>query len=283
MSDFKTIAVDVRDNIATVTLNRPEKLNTYTGKMRDELNAAFDLTDADDDVRAVIVTGAGRAFCAGADLTEGGRRFAPDAAATGPHRDGGGTLTLRIFNSRKPVIAAVNGPAVGVGATMTLAMDVRLAGNSARFSFPFTRRGIVPESCSSWFLPRVVGVSRALEWLYTGRLFDAREALDCGLVRSIHGDGDLLSAARGLATEIADQTAPVSVALSRQLVRRMLGAPHPMGAHICESRALGIQGGSSDAYEGVTAFLEKRPAVFTRTVNADFPDVFPGWVEPEFT
>lgn len=282
MPDFETITLDVSDGVATITLNRPDKLNTYTGQMRDELLTAFDVTDDDDTVRAVIVTGAGRTFCAGADLSEGGRRFAPRPTATGPHRDGGGELTLRIFNSRKPVIAAINGPAVGVGATMTLAMDLRLAAETARFSFPFTRRGIIPESCSSWFLPRLVGVSRALEWLYTGRLFGAPEALDGGLIRSIHPGDDLLTAARALAAEITAPTAPVSVALSRQLVWRMLGATHPMQAHIAESRALGIQGGSSDAYEGVTAFLEKRPAVFTRTVSNDFPDVFPGWIEPEF-
>lgn len=283
MSDFRTIAVEVRDGVATITLNRPDKLNTYTKQMRDELLAAFDLTDADDGVRAVIVTGAGRAFCAGADLSEGGRRFAPDAAAAGPHRDGGGMLTLRIFNSRKPVIAAVNGPAVGVGATMILAMDMRLASGTARFSFPFARRGIVPESCSSWFLPRVVGVSRALEWLYTGRLFDAQEALDSGLIRSRHDPEQLLPAARALAAEVAQGTAPVSVTLTRQLVWRTSGEAHPMAAHIRESRALGAQGASSDAYEGVTAFLEKRRAEFTRTVSSDLPDVFDGWTEPEFT
>lgn len=191
-------------------------------------------------------------------------------------------MTLRIYDSTKPVIAAINGPAVGVGATMTLPMDIRLASETAKFAFPFTRRGIVPESCSSWFLPRVVGVDRAVEWLYTGRLFTAAEARDAGLVRAVHPPEELLGAARRLAAEIVDNTAPVSVALTRQLVWRMLGAPHPMDAHIAESRGMRAQGSSSDAYEGVTSFLEKRPARFTRTVASDLPDIFPGWASPEY-
>lgn len=281
--NFETIRLDVVDAIATITLDRPDRLNAYTKVMKNEIIEAFDRTDADDTVRVVIVTGAGRGFCAGADLSEGGSRFdAPDDADGGIPRDGGGELTLRIFDSTKPVIAAINGPAVGVGATMTLPMDIRLASTTAKFAFPFTRRGIVPESCSSWFLPRLVGVDRAVEWLYTGRLFSAQDALEAGLVRSVHAPEDLLDAAKSLAAEIVDNTAPVSVTLTRQLVWRMLGASHPMEAHIAESRGMRAQGTSSDAYEGVTSFLEKRPARFTRTVTADLPDIFPRWVSPTY-
>lgn len=280
---FDTIRLDVEDGIATITLDRPDRLNAYTKTMKSDIIAAFDQTDASDEVRVVIVTGSGRGFCAGADLSEGGSRFdAPDEAGGGVPRDGGGEMALRIYASTKPVIAAINGPAVGVGATMTLPMDIRLASETAKFAFPFTRRGIVPESCSSWFLPRVVGVDRTVEWLYTGRLFTAAEALDAGLVRAVHPPEELLGAARRIAAEIVDNTAPVSVALTRQLVWRMLGAPHPMDAHIAESRGMRAQGSSSDAHEGVTSFLEKRPARFTRTVATDLPDIFPGWASPEY-
>ncbi|QYB06895.1 crotonase/enoyl-CoA hydratase family protein [Rhodococcus sp. USK10] len=280
---FDTIRLDVEDGIATITLDRPDRLNAYTKTMKSDIIAAFDQTDASDEVRVVIVTGSGRGFCAGADLSEGGSRFdAADEAGGGVPRDGGGEMALRIYASTKPVIAAINGPAVGVGATMTLPMDIRLASETAKFAFPFTRRGIVPESCSSWFLPRVVGVDRTVEWLYTGRLFTAAEALDAGLVRAVHPPEELLGAARRIAAEIVDNTAPVSVALTRQLVWRMLGAPHPMDAHIAESRGMRAQGSSSDAHEGVTSFLEKRPARFTRTVATDLPDIFPGWASPEY-
>jgi enoyl-CoA hydratase/carnithine racemase len=284
---FTQISYDVHDSIATLTLSRPEKLNAFTLTMMRELIDAFDLADADDAVRAVIVTGEGRAFCAGADLSGGGATF--DHTQTDAHksgrvpRDGGGVVSLRIFRSHKPVIAAINGAAVGVGATMTLPMDVRLASTAARFGFVFSRRGIVPEAASSWFLPRVVGISRALEWTYSGRVFDAEEALEGGLVRSLHAPDDLLPAARELASEIAANTSPVSVALARQMMWRMLGAGHPMSAHRVDSRAILSRGQSADAHEGVASFLEKRDAVFTDRVSDGLPDVFPEWDEPDFS
>ncbi len=277
---FEQITYDVADRVATVTLNRPERLNAYTPTMHGELVAAFDRADADDDVRAVIVTGAGRAFCAGADLGGGGSTF--DRGSDEPRRDSGGVLTLRIFASTKPVIAAINGPAVGIGITMTLPMDVRVAADDAKIGFVFARRGIVPEACSSWFLPRVVGISRAMEWAATGRVFSAQEAFDAGLVRSLHPKDEVVAAARALAAEIAEHTAPVSVALTRQLMWRMLGADHPMVAHRADSRAMSARGASADAREGVTAFLEKRAAAFTDRVSDGLPDVFPDYQEPEF-
>jgi enoyl-CoA hydratase/carnithine racemase len=253
--------------------------------MARELIAAFDAADADDDVRAIIVTGAGRGFCAGADLGGGGDTFDwRDRKREGEiPRDGGGQVTLRIFACTKPVIAAINGPAVGVGATMTLPMDVRLVSETAKVGFVFARRGIVPEACSSWFLPRVVGISRAMEWVATGRVFEAAEALEGGLARSVHPPDELLPAAHALAREIADHAAPVSVALARQLLWRMLGAAHPMEAHRADSRAMFARGQSADAVEGVTSFLEKRPAEFPDRVGDGLPQVFPGWEEPAFS
>jgi enoyl-CoA hydratase/carnithine racemase len=257
--------------------------------MLKELVDAFDRSDADDSIRAVIVTGSGRAFCAGADLSAGAATFdyaARDAEVARQraeqHRDGGGILTLRIFQSRKPVIAAINGPAVGVGVTMTLPMDIRIAAEGARFGFVFTRRGIVPEACSSWFLPRIVGIHRALEWTFTGRLFDAGEARDAGLVRSLHAPNELLTAARAIAGEIAAHTSPVAVAVTRQLLWRMLGESHPMAAHRVDSRAVLELGRGPDAREGVAAFLEKRAPRFTGSTTRDLPPVFPWWQEPEF-
>jgi enoyl-CoA hydratase/carnithine racemase len=276
------ILIDVDEGVMTITLNRPDRLNAWTPVMQRELIAAIDHADADDDVRAVIVTGAGRGFCAGADLEGGGDTFRGGEDAAEAHRDGGGQFTLRVFDSLKPVIAAINGPAVGVGATMTLAMDVRLAADDAKLGFVFARRGIVPEACSSWFLPRIVGISRAMEWVSTGRVFPASEALEAGLVRSLHPQADLLEVARGLAREIAANTAPVSVALARQLLWRMLGAAHPMEAHRADSRAMVARGRSADVVEGVTSFLEKRPAHFPDRVSDGLPDVFPGWQPPEF-
>ncbi|MFC9789738.1 crotonase/enoyl-CoA hydratase family protein [Rhodococcus sp. NPDC127528] len=280
--DFDTIHLEIADGIAVITLHRPDKLNAFTRQMSAEIIAAFDATDADDDVKAVIVTGSGRAFCAGADLSGGGARFDYGDYGDEVPRDGGGMATLRIFDSTKPVIAAINGPAVGVGTTLTLPMDIRLASEDARFAMPFTRRGVVPESCSSWFLPRMVGVQRSLEWLYTGRMFSAAEALEAGLVSAVHPKDRLLDEARAIAAEIIDNTAPVSVALTRQLIWRMLGAAHPMEAHIAESRGMAVQGGSSDAHEGITSFMDKRPAKFVRTVGSDLPAIFPGWHQPEF-
>jgi len=282
--DFEQITTDLADHVFTITLNRPERLNAFTTTMGDELRAAIDRADADDEVRAVIVTGAGRGFCAGADLERGSETFTkrehedPDSIP----RDGGGRLTLRIFECTKPVIAAINGPAVGIGATMTLPMDVRLASETARIGFVFSRRGIVPEACSSWFLPRVVGISRAMEWVATGRVFDAQEALEGGLVRSVHPAGELLEAANLLAREIADNAAPVSVALARMMMWRMLGAEHPMVAHRADSRGMYYRGRSADAAEGVTSFLEKRPAQFPDRTSDGLPDIMPGWTSPEF-
>lgn len=289
-TSFTQITYHVSENIATITLNRPEALNSFTNEMMRELIAAFDLTDADDEVRAVIITGAGRAFCAGADLSGGGETFS-DGRLTSKsgdeeakfRRDGGGTVTLRMFNSLKPVIGAINGAAVGIGVTMTLSMDIRLASENAKFGFVFARRGIVPEACSSWFLPRLVGIAQASEWVFTGRVFGAAEALAGGLIRSVHKAEDLLPAARLLAREIIDNTAPVSVALSRQMLWRMLGAPHPMSAHRVDSRGIQIRGRSADTIEGVNSFLEKRPAKFEMTVSGDLPDIFPDWEEPQFS
>jgi enoyl-CoA hydratase/carnithine racemase len=282
--DFEQILTETSDGVLTITLNRPERLNAWTGRMGEELRAAFDLADADDDVRAIIVTGAGRGFCAGADLESGGDTFDYSKRDTAgvAGRDGGGEFTLRVFDSKKPVIAAINGPAVGVGATMTLAMDVRMAADDARLGFVFARRGIIPEACSSWFLPRVVGISRAMEWVSTGRVFDAQEGLEAGLLRSLHPKDELLGAARALALEIAENTAPVSVALARQLMWRMLGAEHPMIAHRADSRGMIARGQSADVVEGVTSFLEKRPAHFADKVSEGLPDVMPGWRPPEF-
>ncbi len=284
---YEEIQYEVADNVATITLYRPDKLNAFTNRMLKEMIAAFDEIDADDDVRAVIVTGAGRAFCAGADLSGGGETFAKGgsdvAAKTGVVRDGGGLVALRIFESTKPVIGAINGAAVGVGVTMTLPMDIRLASDAARFGFVFARRGIVPEAASSWFLPRIVGISRAAEWCYTGKMIGADEARDAGLVRSVHPGDELLESARTIAREIADNAAPVSVALTRKMLWRMLGADHPMQAHRVDSRAINSRGASDDAREGVMSFLEKRPPVFPGKVSEGLPDIFPDWVDPTFS
>ena len=284
--EYSQILFDVDQHIATITLNRPDRLNAFTGTMMNEIIHAFDQTDADDDVRAVIVTGAGRGFCAGADLGGGGETFAKGGSDVqtdiGVPRDGGGLVSLRIFDSKKPVIGAINGAAVGVGVTMTLPMDIRLASEHAKFGFVFTRRGIVPEACSSWFLPRLVGISQAAEWCYSGRVFPATEAHDGGLVRSVHAADDLLPAARAIAADIAENSAPVSVALTRQMLWRMLGASHPMEAHRVDSRGIALRGPSADAREGVESFLEKRPAKYSNSVSEELPDVFPNWVEPHF-
>ncbi|MEY3744392.1 MAG: hypothetical protein RL430_206 [Actinomycetota bacterium] len=284
--DYQDITLDIADGIATITLNRPDKLNAFTGKMMHEIIDAFDRTDSDDSVKAVIVTGAGKGFCAGADLSSGGDTFAKGGSdiqtKQGVPRDGGGLVSLRIFNSLKPVIGAINGAAVGVGVTMTLPMDIRLASENAKFGFVFAKRGIVPEACSSYFLPRIVGIQQATEWVYTGRVFPAQEAKDARLVRSIHSPDDLLPAARELAREIADNTAPVSVALSRRMLWRMLGASHPMDAHRADSRGIQSRGRSNDSKEGVVSFLEKRAAVYPDRVSDGLPDIFPNWEEPEF-
>ena len=299
MSDHQTILTDLSDGIFTITLHRPERMNAFTERMMHETISAFDEADANDDVRAVIVTGDGtRAFCAGADLGKGAETFdhsrergdgdspiADDGSVDWSHRrtrDGGGQLTLRMFNCKKPVIGAINGAAVGIGATMTLPMDVRLASDSARFGFVFARRGIVPEAASSWFLPRLVGISQALEWCYSGKIFGAEEALAGGLVRSVHAPGDLLAAARALAKEMTAESAPVSIALTRQMLWRMLGASHPMEAHRLDSRAIWSRGQSGDAKEGVQSFLDKRAADYPDRVSDDMPHFSPWMDEPEY-
>lgn len=286
---YRTITTETADCVMTLTLNRPDRLNAFTRAMLDEMLAAFDAADADDAVRVIIVTGAGRGFCAGVDLED------PDAftaAKVDPtardaaiwddpaNRDMGGVLALRIFNCLKPVIAAVNGPAVGIGATMQLPMDIRLASDTARFGFVFARRGIVPEAGSSWFLPRLVGMGQALEWCYSGRVFGADEAHAGGLVRSVHAPDDLLPAARVLAQEIVGNTAPVSVALTRQMMWRMAGADHPMQAHRIDSRAIAARSSMADADEGVASFMEKRAPAFPDRVSRDMPGFYPWWDEP---
>ena len=293
---YETITYEVDEQILTITLNRPDKLNAFNATMQRELIDAFDAADRDDNVRVIIVTGAGRAFCAGADLSSGADTFDRDARR-GPvkrlddgrvdysdpnARDGGGQVSLRIFKCLKPVIAAVNGAAVGIGVTMQLAMDIRIASESARFGFVFSQRGIVPEAASSWFLPRIVGISQALEWCYTGRVFSAQEALAGRLVSRVVLPDELLPTAQKLAREIASKTAPVSVALIRQMMWRMLGADDPMEAHKVDSRGIYARGRSADVKEGVMSFLEKRAANFTDKVSSDMPDYFPWWEERQY-
>ncbi len=280
---YEQIRYELVDGVLTLTLDRPDKLNAFTGTMARELIDAFGRSDADDAVRVVIVTGAGRAFCAGADLAPRGQTFDNTERDTlDTHRDGGGVVALRIFESKKPVIAAINGPAVGVGITMTLPMDIRIASTAARIGFVFARRGIVPEACSSWFLPRLVGVAQAAEWVYTGRVFPAEEALAGRLVSRVVAPEALLDTARALAREIADNTSAMSVLLARQLLWRMLGADHPMEAHKVDSKAIFWMGSSADAREGVTAFLEKRPARFTMRPSTDVPPFYPWWTPRPF-
>lgn len=278
---YTTIETQRHGGVLLVRLNRPDRLNAYNLDMLDDLLRVYDEADADNDVRAIVVTGSGRAFCAGADLEKAGNTFARKPSDQ-PHRDSGGLLNLRTYQLTKPVIAAINGPAVGVGATMTLPMDIRLAADTAKMGFVFARRGIVADGCASWFLPRVVGVSTALEWTLSGRVFDAAEALRAGLVRSLHPADELVPAALELANEIAEHTSAVSVTLNRQLMWRMLGADHPMAAHEVESRALAHVGGTADAREGVESFLEKRPARYPGRVPADLPDFYPWWPDREF-
>ena len=289
MTDYTQILVDKADGIATITLNRPEKMNAYTRIMGEEIMAAMDDIDVDDSVRAVIFTGSGdRAFCAGADLTpEGGGHVFSDPSEvedlSDPKvRDGGGLLTLRLFESKKPLISACNGVAVGVGATMQLAMDIRLASENARYGFVFARRGIVPEACSSWFLPKLVGISQALEWCYTGRIFDAEEARNGGLIKDIYSLSELMDAARGLAREIADNTSAVSVAITRAMMWRLPSGSHPMEAHKIDSRAIYRLSRGADAKEGIASFLEKRAPQYPGKVSEDMPDFYPWWDAAEY-
>lgn len=286
-SSYEQILYDVKDRILTITLNRPEKLNAYTPIMQRELIDALQRADADDEVRVIIFTGAGRGYCAGADLSSGGSTFDYDKRdpklRNQQSRDGGGMLSLAIFEVRKPVIGAINGPAVGVGATMTLPMDVRMIADTAKMGFVFARRGIAPEACSTYFLPRIVGISQAAEWVYTGRVFSAQEAHEKRLVSRILPPDQLLPAARELAREIADNTSAISVALSRQMLWRMLGVDHPMEAHKIESRAINALGKAPDAFEGVSSFLEKRAPQFKQRPSTDMPAFFPWWEERPFS
>ncbi len=286
---FKAIKTSVDHRVLTVTLNRPDRLNAFNGDMQSELIELFTKVNRDDEVRAVIVTGEGRGFCAGADLAAGADTFnvekrsdRPGGSAPTQWRDGGGRVSLAIFECLKPVIAAVNGPAVGVGVTMQLPMDVRLASTEARFGFVFSRRGLVMEACSSWFLPRLVGMAQAAQWVYSGRVFPAQEAFDGGLVSELLAPEDLLPRATEMAREIAENSSAVSVALMRQMMWRMLGADHPMEAHRVDSRGISTLGKLPDAAEGVTSFLEKRPPDFKMKVSEDLPGFFPWWDEPRF-
>lgn len=297
---YENVLTDLENNVLTITLNRPAKLNAFNADMLGELIKVLDEADRNDDVRAIIWTGAGRGFCSGSDVSGGSGTFdfenrADKVALGSPRRadgsldyghpavrDNGGRLTLRLFDCLKPVIAAINGPAIGIGATMTLPMDIRLASSTAKFGFPFTLRGIVPEAASSWFLPRIVGISRAVEWCATGRLFGAEEALTGGLVRQVYEPDDLMPAAVALAREIAERAAPVSVALTRQMMWRGLTMESPWDAHSIDSRGIFVRGKSADAKEGVAAFLEKRSPQFTDRVSSDMPDYFPWWSSRDY-
>ncbi len=291
--EFECILYEVKDKVLTITLNRPDRLNAYTGQMQSNLIEAFDKAGKDDDIRAIIVTGAGRGFCAGADLGAGGNTFnrevrnnkgETEGIKDDPEwmRDGGGRTTLAIFDCPKPIIAAFNGPAVGVGVTMTLPMDIRIASEEAKFGFVFARRGLVPEAASSWFLPRVVGINKALEWTFSGRVFSPEEAKEGGLIRSIHPADKLLEEANKIAQEIVENTSAVSVAMTRQMLWKLLGADHPMEAHKVDSRAIYELGQGGDAKEGVESFLEKRPPEFPSKVSEDMPEFYPWWEERKF-
>jgi enoyl-CoA hydratase/carnithine racemase len=280
------IRIDIDNGVATLSLHRPERMNAFTVTMAHELANAFASLDANDEVRAIIFTGSGKAFCAGADLSQGGDAFNYDETKAGDDiqrmRDTGGMVTLAMYECRKPIIAAINGAAVGIGATMCLAADIRLASERARFGFVFARRGIVPEAASAWFLPRIVGMSQAMEWMLSGRVFDAREALEGRLVKSLHTDEDLLPAAMAIARDIADNTSAVSVALIRQMLWRLSAADHPVEAHKIDSRGVYFTGKSADAREGVQSFLEKRPARFSDKVSTQMPPFYPWWQERHF-
>lgn len=289
--ELTEVRYEVAEGVATITLHRPERRNAFTGTMADELVRSAAAADGDDDVRVVLVTGTGKDFCVGADLAGGADTFAGNRAAGRPPgplsetiggvpRDRGGVVSLAFAALRKPVVAALRGAAVGIGATMTLPMDVRIAGESARFGFPFVRRGIMPEAASSWFLPRVVGISQAMEWVATGRVFDAAEALRGGLVSRVVPDDELLPVAQELAREIVENTSGLAVATARQLLWSMLGAASPWDAHRLESAALGRLGPGPDAAEGVVSFLEKRPPRFGARLGPGAVSGVPHWPLP---
>lgn len=278
--DFEQILYEVDDRIATITLNRPDKLNAWTVVMMGELIKAFDMADKDDNVLAIIMTGAGRGYCAGADLDPNNIPTRHKDLKPGEvPRDTAGQFTLKVYDAKKPVIAAINGPAVGVGVTMTLPMDIRIASDTARFGFVFNRRGMVPEGCSTWFLPRILGFSQAAEWMLTGRVFSAREALEGGLISKILPPEKLLPTAREMALEIVDNNSIISTALTRQMMWSMLCADHPMEAHKIESKCLHYMSQSRDFMEGVESFLQKRPPKFAMRPNKDMPDFYPWWID----
>ncbi len=285
-STYQHIELEIADGIATIWMNRPDKMNAFTELMRYEIIDALDHTDADDDVRAVIFTGRGRAFCAGADLSSGEGTFSRGGSdimgRNGVPRDGGGTVSLRIYESKKPVIGAINGAAVGVGVTMTLPMDIRLASTAAKFGFVFSRRGIVPEAASSWFLPRLVGISQAMEWVASGEVFPAEEAMAGGLVRSVHEPDDLLPAAYALARKLTESSSAVSIAVARKMMWRMLGADHPMAAHKVDSRGILERGRSEDVKEGINSFFEKRAPQFPDKVSDGLGTIFSDWDDPTY-
>jgi len=285
-STYEHIELEIADGIATIWMNRPDKMNAFTELMRYEIIDALDRTDADDDVRAVIFTGRGRAFCAGADLSSGEGTFSRGGSdimgRNGVPRDGGGTVSLRIYESKKPVIGAINGAAVGVGVTMTLPMDIRLASTAAKFGFVFSRRGIVPEAASSWFLPRLVGISQAMEWVASGEVFPAEEAMAGGLVRSVHEPDDLLPAAYALARKLTESSSAVSIAVARKMMWRMLGADHPMAAHKVDSRGILERGRSEDVKEGINSFFEKRAPQFPDKVSDGLGTIFSDWDDPTY-
>ena len=279
---FKTITIAQHDNVAVLLLNRPEKLNAFTMLMLEELLSAFDTIEADDNLKAVIISGAGRAFCAGADLSSGKNTFNPsfDNFAVQEddfRRDSGGILTLRMYKFLKPIIFACNGPAVGIGASMQLPGDIRIASEDAKFGFVFNNRGIVPDACSSWFLPKIVGISNALDLTFSGRIIDSKEALDIALISSIHKPENLINDAKKIAQELVEKSAPVSIAITRQMLWRSFGQAAPYEAHVIESKAIDSRGASDDAKEGVNSFLEKRPARFKNLISSDMPDFFPWW------
>jgi enoyl-CoA hydratase/carnithine racemase len=277
---------EIAKGVATVTLDRPDKMNALTQNMRKELVGIFGAADQDDSVRVVVVTGAGRAFCAGADLSSGGSAFDRTVqdgrkVSIAEHRDGGGQIALAVFRCRKPVIAAINGHAVGVGITMTLPMDIRIVSEDAKIGFPFTRRGVVPEACSSWFLPRIVGISKAAEWVYTGRVFRAPEEAGSGLFNYVLPQAQVLEKAMSIAAEIVENTSAVSVALGKALLWHGQAEPDPQSVHLIDSRCFFWMGTQRDSFEGVESFLQKRPPKFSMKLSSDMPDFYPWWKEPK--